>query len=98
MDAYTRKQRREYMRKYMRELKQWAVDKLGRRCIDCGLISQYDCVYDFHHEGEDSWKRDSTAKAYQLLLWKKLDKIPDDIKLICSNCHRIRTVNENEKI
>jgi hypothetical protein len=34
--------------------------------------------------------KDHVAKVYQLSLWKKLDKVPDDIKLLCANCHRIR--------
>jgi hypothetical protein len=82
--------KREYMKRYLRELKHWAVEKLGRKCVDCGLVTQHDCVYDFHHEDNNTWGKDHVAKVYQLSLWKKLDKVPDDIKLLCANCHRIR--------
>lgn len=81
-----------YIRNYFRELKQWAVDKLGRRCANCGLISKFDCVYDFHHEGENSWsnnKNPSNIRIKELIKWKKEDSIPNDVKLLCSNCHRI---------
>jgi len=85
-----------YMVVYLKELKHWAIDKLGRKCSECGLVSEYDCVYDFHHEGEDSWSKGhyqqsaSTKRTKELIKWKKANSIPSDCKLICSNCHRIK--------
>jgi hypothetical protein len=87
-----------YMKQYFADLKRWAVNKLGRKCCDCGLITQYDCVYDFHHEGDDSWCKEginkTNARIKQLIKWRRADSIPIDVKLICSNCHRIKTVTE----
>jgi hypothetical protein len=84
-----------YMKIYDAQLKRWAVEKLGRKCHDCSLISQFDCVYDFHHLGDESWsKYQNTAtlsieKRRQLVKWRKEGKIPEDVWLVCSNCHRI---------
>lgn len=83
-----------YWKEYLRELKHWAVDKLGRKCSKCGLISEYDCVYDLHHLEENSWSKgfqrsSSNRRVKELIKWQKADKIPDDVKLLCSNCHRI---------
>jgi hypothetical protein len=90
----TRKDPR-YMRYYFRELKHWAVDKAGRRCVDCGLVSEFDCVYDFHHlEEEKSWSKGkenaSNLRIKELLKWRRADSIPEDTILLCSNCHRKR--------
>lgn len=86
---------RLYMRIYIMMEKHWAVEKLGRKCSKCGLVSEFDCVYDFHHlEEENSWSKGSQRIASDLRLkelskWKRADKIPEDVKLLCSNCHRI---------
>jgi hypothetical protein len=95
-----RENHREYYRNYHREygqkLKRWAVDKLGRKCHDCGLVTEHDCIYDFHHLGEDSWSKlqhtnkVTTEKIKVLRKWEKEDYIPNDIILVCSNCHRLR--------
>lgn len=83
-----------YWKAYLKKLKHWAVDKLGRKCSKCGLVSEFDCIYDFHHLEENSWSKGfqrsaSNLRVKELLKWKRVDKIPEDIKLLCANCHRI---------
>lgn len=82
-------------------LKKWAVEKLGRKCSECGLVSEYDCIYDFHHEDQSkTWSREenpSNMAKKELLKWKKADKIPEDVKLLCSNCHRIKHIQNDVK-
>ena len=112
-NAYQRKYQHKHMallnarkREKFRILKAWAVDKLGRKCVDCGLVTKYDCVYDFHHTNEEeSWARKGRKRniidwlrTKELIKWRKEDKIPDDVKLICSNCHRIRNLKLNMNV
>lgn len=88
----------EYWKEYFRKLKKWAVDKKGRKCEDCGLVSEYDCVYDFHHEnGVGTWSKEensSNARTKELIKWRKANSIPETCKLLCANCHRIRTFKQ----
>jgi hypothetical protein len=91
--------RKQYMREYLRKLKAWAVNKLGHKCHDCGLVSEFDCVYDFHHEGEDSWSKlqnnrskMNVEKVKILREWQLNGEIPSDVILLCANCHRIRCI------
>jgi len=91
------KQHPNYWKEYLRKLKKWAVDKLGGRCSKCGLVSEYDCVYDFHHLEENSWikeKRPSNMRTKELIKWRRADNIPDDVILLCANCHRIETSSD----
>jgi|GEM_PF-3566486 predicted HNH restriction endonuclease len=104
VNAYQRKYQNEHRNYYVkwarerkRELKKWAVDKLGRKCFDCGLESKFDFIYDLHHENEaESWShfqnvnKTDMIRIRKLKEWQKADKIPNDIKLLCANCHRIR--------
>jgi hypothetical protein len=90
-------------REKRRELKKWVVDKLGRKCADCGLVSEYDCLYDLHHiNEEESWARRGRKENHiswfmsrELKRWQKENKIPESIQLLCSNCHRIRHFKTN---
>jgi hypothetical protein len=106
-NAYHRKwgkEHRSYYRKWARErnrkTKKWAVDKLGRKCDECGLVTEFDCAYDFHHEDRSkSWSKCVKGRGQRgadairrrtLILWQKADNIPEDIKLLCATCHRIK--------
>jgi hypothetical protein len=61
----------EYWKEYFRKLKKWAVDKKGRKCEDCGLVSEYDCVYDFHHEnGVGTWSKEENIGQWAFLCAK----------------------------
>lgn len=88
--------RKEYERKFYRKLKHWAVDKLGRKCAECGLVSEFDCVYDFHHINKNgkNWNSKSSIRNKTLNLWQNENKIPDEIILLCANCHRIKHYKE----
>jgi len=89
-----------YHQKWLEKLKFWAVHKLGDKCSRCG--KQFDlCCYDFHHVGEKSWSNTehingintqtgaSNYRTKELTKWRKENKIPEDVRLVCSNCHRI---------
>jgi len=82
---------RQYTKKCQRKLKKWVVDKLGRKCARCGLISEFDCVYDLHHTKDskaEKW-RTSYLRFRFFVKWRKENNIPKGVFLLCSNCHRI---------
>lgn len=84
-------------RKNQQKLKRWVVEKLGRKCQRCGLISEFDCIYDLHHTKDSKVEKwlEKTYIRYKLMAkWRREDKIPEGIILVDSNCHRILTAKE----
>lgn len=74
------------------ERKAECVALLGGACVDCGLVSEYTAVYDFHHpnpEGKDF----NVAKIYTYR-WETLMTELKKCVLVCANCHRIRHAKE----
>lgn len=69
------------------ESKRRAVEYLGGACADCGLVSEHQCVYDFHHL-DPSQKDFSLGANYRSFESAKSEL--DKCVLLCSNCHRIR--------
>lgn len=67
------------------------MDMLGGKCMDCGLASEYESVYDFHH-------RDPSTKLFEVAntnkfknsLWSEVVSEAMKCDLLCANCHRIR--------
>jgi len=86
----------EYHKQYYAMLRNWAIEKLGGRCKRCGRTSKHKSIFDFHHENKDrSWskgtqKNHSTkaVKYKEILRWKREDKIPEEVELLCATCHR----------
>jgi hypothetical protein len=74
---------------YSRTAKEWAVKQLGGQCVACGIRSDHIEIYDFHHTKGRKNKMDKV----DVLEWFKQKIIPEDIILVCSNCHRIITKN-----
>ena len=70
------------------ERKHRLVAMLGGQCVDCGLVSEYDCLYQFHHT-DPSQKNFNISK----ILTYKWETIVEEVKkctLLCANCHFIR--------
>jgi hypothetical protein len=68
--------------------KQLAIDYLGGKCHDCGLVTHQIEVYDFHH-------LDPTAKEMNVgslfrLAWSTITHELNKCALLCANCHRVR--------
>lgn len=69
------------------------VELFDSKCADCGLVSEYTEVYDFHHL--DPSKKDfSIAKLLSGRTWAKIAEELKKCVMICSNCHRIRHAKE----
>lgn len=74
-------------------LKARCIAILGGKCLDCGLVSEYQSVYDFHHI-------DPTQKDFNVSkgLSRKWDKTAAELSkcvLLCCLCHRIRHEKED---
>lgn len=96
--------RTRYQILYYTSLVEWAINKIGRKCSRCGLVSNYNCIYDFHHNNKiESWSKNQhkqtaySQRMKEILKWKRNNKIPDDVFLVCSNCHRIMGYEEDKK-
>lgn len=81
---------------YIYQMKRWnsrkikAIQYLGGKCVDCGLID-HPIVYDFDH-------RDPATKlidwaGMRSLSWNKIISELDKCDLVCSMCHRKRHIN-----
>ena len=81
--------------KQRKMLKKKAVEYLGGLCVDCGIVSEYPEIYDFHH-----WDADNKDMKISRLIdttrdWRKIQVELDKCVLLCSNCHRIRHAKED---
>ena len=85
LDSYCKICRIEYAVNRSREIKIKAIEYLGGKCVDCGLIDDI-CVYDFHHI--DPTKKDLSFGQRGCISFEKLKKELDKCRLLCSNCHR----------
>lgn len=74
----------------IRGYKKKAVDYLGGICSDCGLVTEYVSVYDFHHTVPSEKTMTVTRMIGDAYSWKSIQKELDKCVLLCSNCHRVR--------
>lgn len=75
--------------------KREAVDLMGGRCVDCGLVFPL-AVYDFHH-------LDPAKKEFNPcnMLTKNKERFMEELKkcvLLCANCHRIRHATDEATV
>ena len=64
-----------------------AIEFLGGKCIMCGIKSDCNDIYDFHH-------RDPKIKEFSLNYlmntdWNQIETELNKCDLLCSNCHKI---------
>jgi len=71
-----------------------AIEYLGGKCEDCGLISEFRGVYDFHHK--EPIDKDFDPGSILHYSWVKVKKELDKCILLCANCHRIRHEKESD--
>ena len=69
-----------------------AIEYLGGKCYDCGLVSNFRAVYDFHHRNPEEKEFDPGSILHYS--WKRIVAELDKCDLLCANCHRIRHEKE----
>lgn len=86
-DSYCKKCRLEYAANRSRDIKIQAIEYLGGKCSDCGLVDD-PCVYDFHHL--DPSKKDLSFGKCKSRSFESIKPELDKCVLLCANCHRKR--------
>ena len=64
-----------------------AIEYLGGKCSNCGIVSEHRGIYDFHHL--DKSEKESDPGSLMHYSWKRIAKELDKCVLLCANCHRI---------
>ena len=84
-----KKCRVEAVNKRRLSLKKQAVEYKGGKCEDCGLVTDYLQVYEFHHK-DPTQKDFAVSKNGHTRSWEKIQNELDKCDMLCANCHRIR--------
>jgi hypothetical protein len=69
-----------------------AIEFLGGKCLDCGLVSEFISVYDFHHT--DPNNKDIEVAKLMHHSWNNILIELERCILLCACCHRIRHEKE----
>lgn len=88
------KKHNERIRSRAQYRKSYIVHRVfGGHCYDCGE-SYPDCVFDFHHEGDEKSHNPSKLIGRNQMgdALKELEKCV----MLCSNCHRMRHFHNKE--
>ena len=86
-DSLCKQCRIEYSFERRKETKLKAIEYLGGKCADCGIIDD-PCVYDFHHINPSS--KEISFGSKRSLSFESIKDELDKCVLLCSNCHRKR--------
>lgn len=86
-DSICKKCKGLYTAERSKEIKQKAIEYLGGKCADCGIVDD-PCIYDFHHV--DPSKKELAFGTRGGKTFEKLKKELDKCVLLCANCHRKR--------
>jgi hypothetical protein len=81
-----------WQKEYRKKIKIYLMDILGNKCNKCGIIGSDEniCIFEFHHINEENaWGRNNNIRVKTLRKWFDENSIPDDVILLCSNCHKL---------
>ena len=87
LDCYCKVCRLDYASERFKNIKIQAIEYLGGKCVDCGLVDM-PCVYDFHHL--DPTKKEIAFGSRGGKSFKTIKEELDKCVLLCANCHRKR--------
>ena len=83
--------------KNMRNLRRKAIEKLGGKCVRCGIRDEMVLVFD-HKDGKGHLEREGiNPSVYHRKLYQDIIAGErDDIQLLCANCNLIKLKEERE--
>ncbi|OOR66058.1 hypothetical protein [Bacillus mycoides] len=86
-----REQRYAYRKKRAYEIRVNFINKLGGKCIKCGLEhgGMNTPAFDFHHVDPNSKNFNVNMNSINHYSLSKLEEEVNKCELICANCHRI---------
>ncbi len=92
-DTIYRKSRENFLK-----IKMWCIEQLGNKCKKCNIKDlDHPEIYDFHHiNGRNDEEKNKITRSL-MVKWYKNNKIPNDVELLCSNCHRVITAQEERE-
>jgi len=64
--------------------REWVREQLGRKCKKCGFNNQF--ALEIHRK--NGHRRCHISEWTE---WYRNNQIPDDVELLCANCHKIET-------
>jgi len=83
----------------------WVLDQKGGICDLCDNPIEYICDFEIHHKGEKSWSQSNESenatnkKLKEIKRWMLAGKLPDDILVLHTMCHRrVHVMDELEVI
>lgn len=83
-------QRRQYSSNYHGAARKDAISAYGGKCVSCGIddpdVLDFDHIHNDGHLDRVNWGGTSTVRFLRHLAEHK----PDNIQLVCANCHRKR--------
>ena len=84
-EAILRHARKKY-RNQKNKLKQGLLKILGEKCIVCG--EKNECCLDIHHKNGEKENSSYLRKTSSIKRYKEYVKTPENLVLLCANCHR----------
>ena len=85
--------RANYLRKYQSKRRKLVADMKRRPCIDCGKRFPPECMDFDHRPGEE---KNFCVAGKLTLPWDRVVSEIAKCDVVCSNCHRTRTIQRRE--
>jgi len=87
-----RKQRKEYISKFLNDFKSELVIKAGGKCMDCQYLfdGTNNRAFDFHHRNPDDKEICVNKGTMNRVSKEKIRREVTKCDILCARCHRLR--------
>jgi len=83
--------------KNMQNLRRKAIEKLGGKCVRCGISDERVLCFDHvNSDGHTERKEVNSAVYHRKLYQQIIAGERDDIQLLCANCNQIKALEKRE--